>query len=190
MWSKTGSSSGPGFAWDLLFDPQDRSGPDRLQSQYLRVNVDPSERYVASFPGTSRYRLRAGDSGFDNLYLAGDWVRTSINAGCVEAAVMAGMDAAAAISGVPIPVVGGLARAPGSIRKKVAILGGGGAAMTAAYHLSSTPELRERPEVTVYQMGWRLGGKGRERARRRLCSTASRSTACTSGAASTTTLFA
>ena len=50
------------------------------------------------------------------------------------------------------------AAAPG--KKRVAILGGGGAAMTAAYHLSSTPELRERLEVTVYQMGWRLGGKG------------------------------
>jgi uncharacterized protein with NAD-binding domain and iron-sulfur cluster len=109
LWSKTGSSSGPRFAWELLFDSQNRSGPDRLLSQYLRVNIDPTERYVASFPGTSRYRLRAGDSGFSNLYLAGDWVRTSINAGCVEAAVMAGMDAAAAISGIPIPVVGGLA---------------------------------------------------------------------------------
>ena len=32
--------------------------------------------------------------------------------------------------------------------------------MTAAYYLSSTPALRERFEVTVYQMGWRLGGKG------------------------------
>lgn len=45
-------------------------------------------------------------------------------------------------------------------RKRIAILGGGGAAMTAAYYLTSTPELRERLEVTVYQMGWRLGGKG------------------------------
>ena len=45
-------------------------------------------------------------------------------------------------------------------RKKVAILGGGAAAMTAAYYLSSTAELREKLEVTVYQMGWRLGGKG------------------------------
>lgn len=45
-------------------------------------------------------------------------------------------------------------------RKRVAILGGGAAAMTAAHYLSHTPELRERLEVTVYQLGWRLGGKG------------------------------
>lgn len=44
--------------------------------------------------------------------------------------------------------------------KKVAILGGGAAAMTAAYYLSSTDELRQKIEVTVYQIGWRLGGKG------------------------------
>lgn len=46
------------------------------------------------------------------------------------------------------------------MKKKIAILGGGCGSMTAAYYLSNTPELRERFEVTVYQMGWRLGGKG------------------------------
>lgn len=45
-------------------------------------------------------------------------------------------------------------------RKKVVVLGGGVAAMTAAYYLSSTEELRRDIEVTVCQMGWRLGGKG------------------------------
>ena len=80
----------------------------QVYSQYLRVNIDPSERYVLSLPGTSKFRLRAGETGFRNLFFAGDWVRTSINAGCVEAAVMAGMDAAAALSGTAIPIVGGL----------------------------------------------------------------------------------
>ena len=44
-------------------------------------------------------------------------------------------------------------------KTKVAILGGGMAALTAAFELSKTPELREAYEVTIYQMGWRLGGK-------------------------------
>jgi uncharacterized protein with NAD-binding domain and iron-sulfur cluster len=44
-------------------------------------------------------------------------------------------------------------------KRKVAILGGGMAGLTAAYELTRTPALRERHEVTVYQMGWRLGGK-------------------------------
>ena len=45
-------------------------------------------------------------------------------------------------------------------KKRVAILGGGCGAMSAAYYLSNTPHLREHLEVTVYQLGWRLGGKG------------------------------
>lgn len=45
-------------------------------------------------------------------------------------------------------------------RTRVAIIGGGPSALTAAYWLTSTAELRERFQLTVYQMGWRLGGKG------------------------------
>ena len=44
-------------------------------------------------------------------------------------------------------------------KQKVAILGGGVASIIAAYELTSTAELRERYEVTVHQLGWRLGGK-------------------------------
>jgi uncharacterized protein with NAD-binding domain and iron-sulfur cluster len=43
---------------------------------------------------------------------------------------------------------------------KVAIIGGGPAGVTAAFELTATVELRSRYEVTVYQPGWRLGGKG------------------------------
>ena len=42
---------------------------------------------------------------------------------------------------------------------RVAVIGGGCAGMTAAFELSR-PEHRGRYEVTVYQLGWRLGGKG------------------------------
>jgi uncharacterized protein with NAD-binding domain and iron-sulfur cluster len=101
-------TAGGEFDWQLLWDEGQASGAGRLASQYLRINIDPTERYVLSVPGSSRFRLRGGQSGFTNLFLAGDWVRTSINAGCVEAAVMAGMDAAAALSGDPIHIVGGL----------------------------------------------------------------------------------
>jgi uncharacterized protein with NAD-binding domain and iron-sulfur cluster len=45
-------------------------------------------------------------------------------------------------------------------RTKVAVLGGGAGGISAAFELTATPELRERFEVTVYQLGWRLGGKG------------------------------
>jgi uncharacterized protein with NAD-binding domain and iron-sulfur cluster len=44
-------------------------------------------------------------------------------------------------------------------KTKVAILGGGMAGLSAAFYLTSTEELRDTYEVTLYQMGWRLGGK-------------------------------
>ena len=45
-------------------------------------------------------------------------------------------------------------------KKRIAVIGGGVGAMTAAWSIASDPALRERHEITVYQMGWRLGGKG------------------------------
>lgn len=42
---------------------------------------------------------------------------------------------------------------------KVAIVGGGCAAITAAFELSR-PELGGRFDIVLYQVGWRLGGKG------------------------------
>ncbi|MBV9126327.1 MAG: NAD(P)-binding protein, partial [Planctomycetes bacterium] len=45
------------------------------------------------------------------------------------------------------------------MKKKIAILGGGIGAITAAFELTRDPDWRDHYEVTVYQMGWRLGGK-------------------------------
>jgi uncharacterized protein with NAD-binding domain and iron-sulfur cluster len=47
----------------------------------------------------------------------------------------------------------------GETKLRVAIVGGGCAALAAAFELTR-PERGERFEVTVYQMGFRLGGKG------------------------------
>ena len=46
-------------------------------------------------------------------------------------------------------------------KPKVVILGGGIAALSAAFELTDRQDWRDRLEsITVYQMGWRLGGKG------------------------------
>jgi uncharacterized protein with NAD-binding domain and iron-sulfur cluster len=71
-------------------------------SEYWRANVDPSDRYVQALPGTDEYRLRADASGYDNLYLAGDWIDSGLNAGCIEAAVLSGLQAGNAIEGRPL----------------------------------------------------------------------------------------
>jgi uncharacterized protein with NAD-binding domain and iron-sulfur cluster len=44
------------------------------------------------------------------------------------------------------------------LTKQIAIVGGGIAGLTAAFELTR-PELQEKYDVTVYQMGWRVGGK-------------------------------
>jgi uncharacterized protein with NAD-binding domain and iron-sulfur cluster len=105
IWPKAVPANGSGgFDFDLLHDPANAAGTARLDSQYVRANIDPSERYVAAFPGTSKLRLRSEQSGFDNLFLAGDWAVSSVNGGCVEAAVEAGMAASRGICGVPAQI--------------------------------------------------------------------------------------
>jgi uncharacterized protein with NAD-binding domain and iron-sulfur cluster len=45
------------------------------------------------------------------------------------------------------------------LKRKVAIIGGGMGGLAAAFDLTRTQELRDAFDVTVYQLGWRLGGK-------------------------------
>ncbi|GAB4517983.1 MAG: NAD(P)-binding protein [Anaerolineae bacterium] len=45
-------------------------------------------------------------------------------------------------------------------KQKIAILGGGVGAVAAAYWLTTKPNWQDEYEITLYQIGWRLGGKG------------------------------
>jgi hypothetical protein len=87
------------FDWNVLFDPDGRQGSDRLDAQYVRANVAGSDRYVTTPAGSVDARLHSGDSGFENLVLAGDWTHNGIDGGCVEAAVVSGEHAARALIG-------------------------------------------------------------------------------------------
>jgi uncharacterized protein with NAD-binding domain and iron-sulfur cluster len=44
-------------------------------------------------------------------------------------------------------------------RERIAILGGGVGALSAAFYLTEQPGWSDKYEITVYQQGWRLGGK-------------------------------
>jgi uncharacterized protein with NAD-binding domain and iron-sulfur cluster len=88
------------FRWDLLAGGQG-AGVARFDAQYWRANVNPSDRYVLSLPGSDRFRLKTDATGFANLYVVGDWIDSGFNLGCVEAAVMSGLLASHAIRGVP-----------------------------------------------------------------------------------------
>lgn len=86
-----------GIDWARLVDlhTPHTVGAQRLASQYVRANVDPAESYVLSLPGSASARLSADASGFTNLFLAGDWVKTGgIMAGHVEGAVLGGLQGA------------------------------------------------------------------------------------------------
>lgn len=104
MWPRAGE--GGSFRYELLSDPDNRTGVQRLDAQYLRANIDPTECCVASVAGTTRYRLLANESGFANLVLAGEATRHGFNTTTIEGAVMSGMAAARAICGQPVTIVG------------------------------------------------------------------------------------
>jgi uncharacterized protein with NAD-binding domain and iron-sulfur cluster len=101
FWPAAVASDGD-FVWDLLWAPDGQRGRERLEWQHWRANVDPSDQYVQAIPGTGAHRLRPDSSGYRNLFLAGDWVDSGLNAGCIEAAVMGGLEAANAVLGRPL----------------------------------------------------------------------------------------
>ena len=98
-----------GFDFTLLVDTLPPTEPDgtpnvglaRFDSQFWRANIDPTERYVASPPGSTPHRLKAWSSGFANMVVTGDWIYTGLNVGSLEGAVMSGKLASYAVSGAP-----------------------------------------------------------------------------------------
>ena len=92
--------------WDVLSDLGSGTGEQRFKAQFFRANYEPSERFVLSLAESLPYRIPSGDSGYSNLVLAGDWTRNGLNTGCVEAAVMSGMQASRALCGHPAHIIG------------------------------------------------------------------------------------
>ncbi|MEM7043123.1 MAG: FAD-dependent oxidoreductase, partial [Pseudomonadota bacterium] len=95
-----------GFRWPLLLDGASSSdskakGQARFGGQFWKANINPTDRYVLSLPGSLRFRISPLDMTYDNLTIAGDWTDCGHQAGCVEAAVMSGRLAAHALSQQP-----------------------------------------------------------------------------------------
>jgi uncharacterized protein with NAD-binding domain and iron-sulfur cluster len=97
---------GKSFRYDVLCAPPNTIGDKRLDVQWLRANIDPTECCVASVAGTTQYRLLADESGFANLFVAGEATRHGFNTTTIEGAVMSGMAASRAICGAPATIVG------------------------------------------------------------------------------------
>ncbi|WP_339669521.1 NAD(P)-binding protein [Dasania marina] len=99
LWPNAGTPDS--FDWQVLTSPNQLQGEQRFQDQYWRSNINPSERYVQSLVDSSKHRITTKISAFTNVYFTGDWIQTGLNAGCVEAATMAGLQTSRAICGHP-----------------------------------------------------------------------------------------
>ena len=94
------------FDWTVLYDDQNRNGYRRIRAQHVKANISPWDCCVATAAGTSAWRLKTDESGFEHLYLAGTWIDTGFNTECVETAVISGMQAARAITGAELEIPG------------------------------------------------------------------------------------
>ncbi len=90
-----------GFLELLCTEDSTAQGVGRLLAQHLIADVQPSNLYVLSQPSPKPVRLGQGESAVGGLILCGDWTRTDMNCGCVEAATTSGLLAARAISNEP-----------------------------------------------------------------------------------------
>ena len=149
MWSGAVTCDGE-FDWNALWAGEHLQGAHRLTDQYVRANISPTECCVGSAAGTTLYRLKADDSGFANLTLAGCWIDTGFNTTCIEAAVMSGMQASRAVCGAPRHVVGEhLLQVPGHA------LGG------SASPLQILSDVVQVIEIGVSKVArWLFGGRG------------------------------
>ncbi len=94
------------FNDEILVKCVDDPNQTAFDTQFFRANIDPTELYVLSVPGSAKHRLKSHDSDFANLYLAGDWTFTDLNIGCIEAAVISARMASRAICGRPDHIYG------------------------------------------------------------------------------------
>lgn len=94
------------FNWNILVDPENKIGIERLHSQYLRENTDSSEQFVISTSNATQYRMRTDESGVKNLFLTGDWIYNGFNVGCIESATISGLQCSRAITGAPRNIIG------------------------------------------------------------------------------------
>ncbi|MBR0829842.1 NAD(P)-binding protein [Bradyrhizobium manausense] len=100
-----GAYNGDGFDWSTLH-AENADNEARLDQQYFRGNVDLASLYVTARPNTRQLRIRADQTGFDNLTVAGEWTDTGVNISSIEATVISGMRASRAISGFPSTIAG------------------------------------------------------------------------------------
>lgn len=99
FWPKAGTYLYPqGLNFQLLADVKDsRDGYARFSAQFFKANVRPTDHYTLSVPNSALHRLKADASGFDNLFLCGDWIDFGGNVGYIDGTIQSGQQAAQAL---------------------------------------------------------------------------------------------
>jgi uncharacterized protein with NAD-binding domain and iron-sulfur cluster len=92
VWTTAARAGKFRYDWLAVNEPGAQlSDDERFRRQFFRANTEPTETYVLSVAGSTKYRLDPADCGYANLSLAGDWVANGFPIGCVESAVLGGM---------------------------------------------------------------------------------------------------
>lgn len=92
VWPRAATPGAFRYDWLAVNEPgATLTGEERFERQYFKVNTEPTETYVLSVSGSTKYRLDPADCGYANLSLAGDWVANGFALGCVESAVLGAM---------------------------------------------------------------------------------------------------
>lgn len=85
----------------------------RAHAPFLIVNDKESARYVCADVETQKARLYVYETDVENLWLAGDWTRSALSCGSIEAAITSGLEAARDVlqalgCKVDFPIVGAI----------------------------------------------------------------------------------
>jgi hypothetical protein len=88
-----------GMKFEVIYDFSGKATADYaiLETQYFRANVNPTDRYTLSLPGTNKFRLKVDETGFANLVITGDWTNFGVNVGYYEGAIISGLQAGQAL---------------------------------------------------------------------------------------------
>jgi uncharacterized protein with NAD-binding domain and iron-sulfur cluster len=97
--------AGAEFDWTVLVSPNNYTGENRIDDQWLRPNVDPSECCTLSGANTTQYRPHATSNYFTNLYFAGEGTTMGFTTS-FEGSVMSGAAASQAICQSPAQIIG------------------------------------------------------------------------------------
>lgn len=87
-----------GFNYGLLVDPLNGKDTARLGAAYLRANYEPHALCTLALPGKTEFRMKTDATGYENLFVTGDWIDNNVHLACVEGAFQSGIRTARAVS--------------------------------------------------------------------------------------------